>query len=232
MKGLLTKEFYNLRYYVLLFLCIEILYFLSFLGTFIGTETTGEINYETININIMVTFISLGFILIWFPTNLITSSHQLDARCHFNSFILTSGISRKKVYFSKYVTSLILNILPISLYVIGIILCYTVYPHRDLLAENIWLPLIFIGISSMLFMTSLTNFFFTIFDAIKLAFLTIIISMLGYAVTVLAMVFGYEFMMYDQIAGILITFLVTALLIIGSLLFTYFGYRLFKKKEF
>lgn len=112
MKGLLLKEFYNLKMVFIFY--ILIVFFVGFIG--IGTDIAGaEENLEKLPEEIqrlgIYTILPSIFIAGFYPGNMICSSYGFDEKAHWTPFILSVGIPKSKILASKVILHLISSLI-------------------------------------------------------------------------------------------------------------------------
>ncbi len=105
MKGLLLKEFYNIRMVFIFYILIVI--FIAFIG--LGTDIKGSFGedeiptIEEIQKTGILTLLPVIFISGFYPGNMLVSSFGFDEKAHWTPFILSVGVKKPKILLSKVI---------------------------------------------------------------------------------------------------------------------------------
>ncbi len=115
MRGLLVKEFYNLRLVFVIYLIIVI--GISFIALIdVPTTELPPIDEELPsimeqNLERLSLFMPLIFISGFYPGNMVVSSFSYDEKAHWTPFILSVGIKKSTILLSKIIIHLIATII-------------------------------------------------------------------------------------------------------------------------
>ncbi len=123
MKGLLLKEFYNLKYYCLIYYLVDIFVFLIYLfATFYGLNNLGGKSGS------MSLTESMGFLfnnsvasvtyLLFFSSFLMNVSYEIDEKNNVTKFLIGTGVSKKDIVTSKLIVGFAAYALPFLLLIV------------------------------------------------------------------------------------------------------------------
>jgi MFS family permease len=240
MKGLILKELYNLKNFMILYYLIDVFLFAVYLITFItspnkdfATLTNEEIIRSAIYSG---SFICLGYLLV-ISSIIIPISNELDEKCNFDKFIISAGVDRKLIVNSKVVLGLISFAVPFVLGTICLFLpCFFSgvqgYPVFDV---NYAISS-FIGFVSFgLFLLTLNLLFTTALGSVKTRVISIFTTIFIIAIYIGGIVFSYElsFMngsnaLYSYAVMVPLSVVVLAV----GIFFYFLSIRIYKKKQF
>ncbi len=123
MKGLLLKEFYNLKYYCLIYYLIDIfVFFIYLIATFYG------LNNLSVKGGTMGLTESMGFLfnnsvasvtyLLFFSSFLMNVSYEIDEKNNVTKFLIGTGVSKKDIVTSKLIVGFAAYALPFLLLIV------------------------------------------------------------------------------------------------------------------
>lgn len=227
MKGLLLKEFYNQRLIFIIYLAIVVLVSLiaiSDVDVASSSETIPTI--EEINRTSIFTLLPLGFLAGFYPGNLVISSYSFDEKAHWTPFIISVGVKKSTILWSKIILNLITSIILFIPFLIGML---GVNAYFD---ANIYIGLILTFFGTALFSGSVAIFICSALGSSKaiaiVSFISIFISLIPLSLIIIpATIPGMMNLIW--VFG-LACFLVFGL--IFYIIFYFSSLALFKKRDF
>lgn len=109
--GLLKKEFYNLRFNLIVFGVIYLIFVVIILIMGISLKNSvnpAELAYFS---GEMFSFsVSAIYLAHVFSTSIVVSSYQIDEKSNWNRYVVANGVPRKKLIYSKVLLMLILSL--------------------------------------------------------------------------------------------------------------------------
>src|SRR5574344_1538430 len=240
MKGLLLKELYNLKNFMILYYLIDIVLFVVYLITFIFTPNK---DYATLTNEALIrsaiyngSFVSLGYLLV-ISSIVIQISNELDEKCNFDKFIISAGVNRKSIVDSKVFLGLISFSLPLIFGCVCIFLpCfYSGVPGYPVYDVN-YAVSSFIGfISFGLFLLGLNLLFTVGLGSVKTRVISIFTTIFVIAFYILGIVLSYElsFMNGSNALYSYAVMIPLSVVVLGlGVLFYFLSIKLYKKKQF
>lgn len=240
MLGLLKKEFYYCKWYLLGFFFLYVFVATIIVVTNILPAIVSE--YESIEEIAYSFFISetvLIYVLASIPVAVISTSFAFDERSNFDKFILTSGVKRDTVITSKYLFTLLTSIVPLIIMLIVSIICFT-----NETINLVWSPLYLVSIlisyvTIATFITTVNIYVMSRFGQMKQAaissiFYIVFIFVIGVYLylVMIGVVEAYDDI-YDRALQSILTSSIGGAILIGlSAIFIYLTYQGYRKKEF
>ncbi len=176
MKGLLLKEFYNLRMVFVVYLLVVV--FISFIaftdGSVIsepGSDGSLPTNEEMIRNGIYL-LMPLMFIGGFYPGNMLVSSYSFDEKSHWTPFILSVGVKKSKVLLSKVLIHFFATLILLIPFLISLFIMDAPFD------SNIYIGLILTFLASCLFSGSISLFMCSAIGSSKALVLSSIFSFL------------------------------------------------------
>ncbi len=119
MKGLLLKEFYNLKFYGLIYYLIDIVVFIFFaVATFYGIKTIDPNKTlsctEAMGLLFTNSVASVAYLL-FFPSFLLNISYEIDEKNNVTKFLIGTGVSKGDIVRSKLIVGFASYALPFLL---------------------------------------------------------------------------------------------------------------------
>ena len=227
MKGLLLKEYYYTKGIMILFIVVFLFMFVINLSEvfLFDSSITNEENY----FNLVLSIVTTSFVYTFCPSSLLGSSFAYDERSNFNKFILTSGVKRDTIVTSKLVYCAISYVFPLILFILTLILTYTVSPYKNIVSPYLAPTLIIQMIGGIFVYISMNLFFLISFGQVKQ---NIIMSFVNIFVAAILVLYMFSTMFLTGFQGLLISIIVTLILTLISIIFILFSYKKFKNKEF
>lgn len=230
MKGLLLKEFYNLRMvFVVYFLVVLLLCIIAFTdGNVINEPNSDGVlpTIEEMNRTGIYLLMPLMFIGGFYPGNMLVSSYSFDEKSHWTPFILSVGVRKSKVLLSKVLIHLIATFI---LFIPFLISLFVLDASFNL---SIYIGLIFTFLASCLFSGSMSLFMCSAIGSSKALVLSSIFSFITTLIPMGIIIIPtiMEGMMGNLWIFGLINFLVFG---IGMyVLFYFLALLMFKKRDF
>ena len=122
MKGLLIKEFYNLKNYLIIYYLIDLFMFILYcIFSFVGINNIDPkhpLNADNAMGLLFLNSVASVTYLLFFAMYLIHLSFELDEKSNFTKFIISIGIDRNRVVTSKLIVGFIGYLLPLLLLII------------------------------------------------------------------------------------------------------------------
>lgn len=122
MKGLLIKEFYNLKNYLIIYYLIDLFMFILYcVFSFVGINNIDPkhpLNADNAMGLLFLNSVASVTYLLFFAMYLIHLSFELDEKSNFTKFITSIGIDRNRVVTSKLIVGFIGYLLPLLLLII------------------------------------------------------------------------------------------------------------------
>lgn len=123
MKGLLLKEFYNLKYYCLIYYLIDIfVFFIYLVATFYGLNNLGA-KGGTMSLTESMGFLFNNSVasvtyLLFFSSFLMNVSYEIDEKNNVTKFLIGTGVSKKDIVTSKLIVGFAAYALPFLLLIV------------------------------------------------------------------------------------------------------------------
>lgn len=122
MKGLLLKEFYNLKFYCLIYYLIDIVVFIIFaVATFYGIKQLDPnkmiTSSEAMGLLFTNSVASVSYLL-FFPSFLLNISYEIDEKNNVTKFLIGTGVSKGDIVRSKLVVGFASYALPLLLLIL------------------------------------------------------------------------------------------------------------------
>lgn len=123
MKGLLLKEFYNLKYYCLIYYLIDIfVFFIYLVATFYGLNNLGA-KGGTMGLTESMGFLFNNSVasvtyLLFFSSFLMNVSYEIDEKNNVTKFLIGTGVSKKDIVTSKLIVGFAAYALPFLLLIV------------------------------------------------------------------------------------------------------------------
>ena len=230
MKGLLLKEFYNLRMVFVIYLLVVIfLCFIAFSDGNVINEPTQDGSLPSVEEmcrNGIYLLMPLMFIGGFYPGNMLISSYSFDEKSHWTPFILSVGVKKSKVLLSKVLLHLIATFILLIPFLVAL---FVMDAPFDI---SIYVGLILTFLASCLFSGSMSLFMCSAIGSSKALVLSSIFSFLTTLIpmgVILIPTVMEGMISYLWIFGI-INFFVFGLLM--YILFFFLALLMFKKRDF
>ena len=238
MKGLLKKEFYYCKWYLLLFLIIYIIIAASALITSLLSSIETYTSYEFFLSNFYTSQMTLFYILSIIPVTSLSTSFAFDERSNFDKFILASGVKRDTVITTKYLFAILTSIIPITLFIVVSIICF-IHPN----VNAIWNPLYMISViiayvTSTIFITTFNIMIMSRFGQMKqtvissILYIILIFAIAVYLAIALNVFESVEEIYDSYLQSIVTTSVVGVILLVLSAAFVFYTYYGYRRKEF
>lgn len=231
-KGLLKKEFYNLKFNLIIYAVILISFLIESLITCltINVEETQDI----ISTNILLN--NLGFLItsIGYFSTLLISSFSMDEQSRWNIFLISEGIDRKSIIKGKYLLNLIFTLV-VSIFSLFSFIAFIKYYSFDISISytlSIFLTVLLAGMLGGI-IDILIFIKFGVGKGVVLLFLSIIISLIP-----LGILFLFNLLLNTSLSSLNESFILlfTFINFIIGLIIIFFLYKLtlktFNKKEY
>lgn len=228
-KGLIKKEFYNLRINLLAcFLFVLIFFVVSFFKKYEESDSMPQVLSIFLN---SLSYIGIGLA---YSLTILISSFASDEQSRWNTFLISQGISRKNIlktkYFVIFLTTLVLALL--SLFTIIPLLKFYSVTDSLIFTLSIFLSILSGGIVGGILFTlfllifgvskgSLFVIFGLLFEAIPLTIFFLLMMLFNSSYVSLNNGFILLFMFIDLLFSLLVSFIIYRITL-----------RLFNKKEF
>lgn len=229
MKGLLLKEYYNTRFTILMMMlveigCVAILFFAMFAG---GNTNEGvEMNRMDVLSPIYSTFGFFPYITAVF----LSVSFEVDEKCNFSRFIVSTGVKRDTIVLSKHVLGLIFSIFPLIIVtVVGIVL-HVIFPQFFNILNIFEMIVVF---ATGIFMINCFVVFITFtLGSVKGRIVTTFVSLVFVAALIITTIFGIGMFGGNVLTSSLICFISSFVYLLLGILFGALSITSFRKKNF
>lgn len=229
MRGLLLKEYYNLRANIIIYI---IMFALISVSTIPFIEVN-EAESMPLNFNIILNSLDYVYVAIIFASSLILSSFSMDENSGWNRFLISEGTNRNKIIKEKYLLCFIFTLFGALLSLL-VVIPFLKNPDNSLLTTlgytfSVFLMLI---ISSM-FGCSFNILFLTLLGVSKAIIFNIIIIIMQIIPYGIFMLIAYYFELnnltnYLFLASLIILIIFSVIIYLVYLLTKF----VFNKKEY
>lgn len=166
MKGLLRKEFYNLRFYVLLYYIIDISMIVYFIFGLLESSSEGSSVDFTKPVDIIFSGLVSASIfpilyVLSFSSIIVMVSCEIDEKCNFDKFIISAGVNRREIVNSKFALGFISYFIPFLIMLFFAIFPMFVKGFSSFYDWQMMLSVIFIFIGTI-FISVTLNIFATV----------------------------------------------------------------------
>lgn len=163
MKGLLRKEFYNLRFYVLLYYIIDLLMIVYFVfGMLESKSGEGAVDFtkpmSIIFSGLLPNSIFPMLYVLSFSSIIVMVSCEIDEKCNFDKFIISAGVERKKIVSSKFTLGFVSYFIPFLIMIFFAVFPMFLSEYAGFYDWQMMLSILFIFIGTILISVTLNVF--------------------------------------------------------------------------